>query len=92
MGLQAIGDRARMAFDVADGVYVAYVTHGSVAARSGLPRDVVILRIGGESVLTLDAARQALATAAEQGDPVLLRVKRRDGIEAFFEVDVPENE
>ncbi|GIV57318.1 MAG: protease [Rhodothermaceae bacterium] len=89
LGLQELSDRDRYAFGVEEGVYVAYVTHDSVAEAAGLPRDVVLVQVGEQPVASILGVEEALARAAELEDTVLLRVRRRDGVTAFFEVDVP---
>ncbi|QXD15862.1 trypsin-like peptidase domain-containing protein [Rhodocaloribacter litoris] len=90
LGVRELGARERYVFNVEDGLYLAYVTHGSVAAAAGLPRDVVLLDVDDRPVASVAEAREAFAQAAERGEPVLLRVLRRDGVTAFFELDVPE--
>jgi S1-C subfamily serine protease len=92
IGLRELTSRERDAFDTERGVYLAYVANGSVAAAGGLPRDVVLLRIGDEVVNTLEDAIRELGVAAESSDTVLLRVKQRNGLAAFFELEVPAGE
>lgn len=92
VGLQELSDRDRYVFGVESGVYVAYVAHGSLAAAAGLPRDVVVLSVGEEAVDSIDAVEAALARAAETEDAVLVRVRRRDGVSAFFELETPAGE
>ena len=89
IGIRELTSRERDAFDTERGVYLAYVANGSVAAAGGLPRDVVLLRIGDEVVSTLEDAIRELGIAAESSDTVLLRVKQRNGLAAFYELEVP---
>ena len=78
------------AFGLDDGVYVAYVRSESPAHEDGLPRDVVVTLIDGEPVETLDQALDRLDAAVDEGrTSVLFGVTRRDGIQAFYEVNVP---
>ncbi len=92
VGLQELSDRDRYVFGVESGVYVAYVTHGSLAFAAGLPRDVVVLSVGEEPVDSIDAVEAAFARAAETGDAVLVHVRRRDGVSAFFEIETSSGE
>ncbi len=88
IGLRAAGAPERRAFGRAEGVYLAYVGQGSPAAEAGLPRGVLLTHVEGEAVTTVEEALSALA-AAEDGTRVLLRVLRRDGVSAFYEVEAP---
>lgn len=92
IGLRELTDRERDAFDTERGVYLAYIANGSPAANAGLPRDVVILRIGEAAVNTLEDAVRELGVAAESEETVLLRVKQRNGLAAFYEVEIPAGE
>ncbi len=89
VGLRALSARERDAFEVAEGAYIAYVTRDGAAEKAGLPRDVVITAIGDEAVRGLPDVVRALEREAAREDAVLLRVKRRDGIAAFYEVEAP---
>ncbi len=89
LGVRELTNRERNGFDAAKGVYVAYVEKGNVAARAGLPRDVVILRVDEEAVGSVEEFVRMLQVAAESSDAVLLRVKRRNGLLAFYELEVP---
>ncbi len=89
IGLRELTDRERNAFDAEQGAYVAYVEKGSVAAQAGLPRDAIVLRIGDEAVASVEEAVRLLGVAAETSETVLLRVKRRNGLLAFYDLDVP---
>ncbi|MFQ5568676.1 MAG: Do family serine endopeptidase [Rhodothermales bacterium] len=92
VGLRTVTDRERDGFDLEDGVYLAYVEKGTVADSAGLPRDVVIERINGEAVASVEDAVRLFAQAAEASETVLVRVRRRSGLAAFYELDVPERE
>ena len=88
VGLRELGSEARTAFGLEDGAYVAYVERGSVADFAGLPRDVVVLGIEGVEVTSAQEATYTLEALAGR-EPVLLRVRRRDGTTAFYEVTPP---
>ena len=89
MGLRSLTSREMDAFEVESGVYLAYIKNGSTSAGSGLPRDVVILGIGEEEVATVEDAIRALDEQKGRNESVLFKVKRRDGLVAFYEVDTP---
>lgn len=89
LGVRTLNRRERRAFGTAEGVYLAYVEHGTLAAQAGLPRDVVVVRIDDEPVASVEDAVRLLGGAAESEEPVLLQVVRRDGIVAFFELETP---
>lgn len=91
MGIRSISPRERDAFELETGVYVAYVANGGVASLAGLPRDVVIMQIDGNDVDTVDDVFQRLVERADLLESVLIRVKRRDGLSAFYELDTPES-
>jgi S1-C subfamily serine protease len=82
-----------MAFGIRGGAYVGSVSVGSVAERDGIPEDVVITEIDGETVRSPEDAVTYLDLAlAEERVSVLIRVERRDGLSAFYEVDAPDLE
>ena len=89
LGVRPLTQRERTAFGTTDGVYVAYVQHGSVSAEGGLPRDAVITKVGETIVQSVDEVLRALERAETEGTPALIRVQRRDGTSAFYEVPVP---
>jgi S1-C subfamily serine protease len=84
LGMTALTDRQRSAFDLADGAFVAFVENDGAAAEAGLPRDVVITHVDDTRVNSPQAVRQQVREAS---GPVLLQVQRRDGSRAFYEVD-----
>ena len=85
LGLRALQARERAVFDVRDGgVYVAYVEKDSPAAVAGLPRDVVLMAVDGDTVRSPEQVQSHLE---ETTGPVLVRVQRRDGTSAFYEVE-----
>lgn len=92
LGIHAVASRERKEFGVDNGVYIAYVQNGSVAAEAGLPRDVVITRIDQAMVRSVEEALKALERANEQDEAILIRVRRRDGTSAFYEVQSPDSE
>ncbi len=89
LGVRPLTQQERTAFEVDTGVYVAYVQNGSVSAEGGLPRDVVITKVGETIVQSVDEVLKALERAETSPRPALLRVQRRDGTSAFYEVPAP---
>ena len=81
------GDRSQ--FDVETGVYLAYVENGSLADEAGLPHDVVVTEISGEAIASSEEAMRRLQEVSELSESILLRVKKRDGLTAFYEIEAP---
>lgn len=92
LGVRPLTSEDRKAFGIDSGVYVAYVQNGSVSAAGGLPRDIVITKVGETLVRDVEEAVDALERAEESGERTLVRVRRRDGTSAFYEVQPPEFE
>lgn len=92
LGVRPLTSEERDAFGVSDGVYVAYVQNGSVSGAGGLPRDVVVTKVGDTIVRSVDDAIDALERAEEDEGNTLVRVQRRDGTSAFYEVQPPDSE
>lgn len=90
LGVRALTRRERDGFDTEQGVYLSYVEAGTAADEAGLPRDVIIERIDDEPVASVEDVVRRLGVAAESSATVLLRVKRRNGLSAFYEVKAPE--
>ncbi len=82
LGVRSLEGSERRAFGVDAGVYVAFVEKDSPAARAGVPRDVVLTRVDDAPIAAVEDVQSALRSAG----PVLLRVQRRDGTSAFYEV------
>ncbi len=89
LGIRELTDRERNGFDVEAGVFLSYVARGGVGAEAGIPRNVVVTGINDEPVTSIEDAVRLLALVASGTDAVLLRVKRRNGLEAFYEMNVP---
>lgn len=90
--LHPLTERMQRAFATAEGAYVLSVTEGSLSEIAGLPRDVVILSIAGEDITSAEDAVEMLEDVAQVETSVLMRVKRRDGVTAFYEIEVPATE
>ena len=93
LGVRELTRRERDGFDVEQGVYLSYIEAGTHADEAGLPRDVIIERIDDTPVTSVeDVVRQLglVAESSEAPETVLLRVKRRNGLSAFYEMKVPE--
>ncbi len=88
MGLRDLTANDREVFGIAEGAYVSRVSEGAPAAFAGLPRDVVIVGVEDVPVATADDVL-AMLDAAEPGATLLLRVRRRSGTTAFYEVEAP---
>jgi serine protease Do len=89
IGLRDLSPRELESFEVEAGSYVAFVQNESLADEAGLPRDVAIVGIAGEEVRSTEDAIRLLEEAGRFEDSILVRVKRRDGISAFYEIIVP---
>ncbi|HYE58475.1 MAG TPA: trypsin-like peptidase domain-containing protein [Rhodothermales bacterium] len=85
VGFRDLTRADRESFGVREGAYVARVQEGTPAAFAGVPVDVVVVGIEEQPVASAEAAAEML-DLAEPGTPLLLRVKRRDGTTAFYEV------
>ncbi|MDE2996460.1 MAG: PDZ domain-containing protein, partial [Bacteroidota bacterium] len=82
IGVANLDGRARRRFQVAHGVYLAFVTAEGPFEKSGVERGVVITAINDVPVFNIDTLRDAL----RDSDELLVRVSRDDGTAAFFEV------
>ncbi|MEM8484596.1 MAG: trypsin-like peptidase domain-containing protein [Bacteroidota bacterium] len=87
IGIKQLTDQVRTQYDVPHGVYIAFVRRGGEGAKARLPRDVVLLEVNGETVYSLESALTLFETVGEQGEPVLFRVKHKDGRIAFYEAE-----
>ena len=88
-GIREMTDRERNGFDVEQGVYLVYIEKGTLAEAAGIPRDVIILSVDEEPVASVQDVVRLLGLATGSSDAVLLRIKQRDGLDAFYELDVP---
>ena len=89
VGLRDVTRQEGLEFGVQEGCFIAYVEHDGPADRAGLPRGVVLVEVEGSSVRSTAEAAALLEEAARGEASVLVRVKRRDGRSAFYEIDVP---
>ncbi|MFN3597411.1 MAG: trypsin-like peptidase domain-containing protein [Rubricoccaceae bacterium] len=81
--------RERRDFRVASGAFVEAVRPESGAFVDGLPEGVVVTEIEGRAVNSAEDARAALARQARRERPALLRVRRPDGLTAFYDLASP---
>ena len=87
LGLRPLTETYRTAFGIDHGAYVVFVENDSRTDRAGLSRDVVLTHVEGTSVADpAEAERRLIASTAER---VLVRVQRRDGTGAFYEIERP---
>ena len=89
IGLRELTAEEASDFDIEEGVYVAWVEHGSPAGEAGLPRDAAIVQIEGMDIGSPGQALRALSRVSRSGEWVLVKVRRRDGSAAFYEMEVP---
>lgn len=89
IGLRDLTRREQTVFDVRGGSYVAYVENGGPADGAGLPRDAAITEIAGTAITSTDDAIGMLEEAAQYEEAILVKVRRRDGSSAFYELEVP---
>ncbi len=88
IGFRELGARDAHTFGH-PGAYIAYVRRGSSASSAGLPRDVVITHVDDEPVSSIEGVIQFLRHSPDLDETVLFRVRKRDGLVAFYEVEVP---
>ena len=88
VGLRDLTAYDREAFGLAEGAYVTRVSEGAPAAFAGLPRDVVVVAVEGQPVSTADDVLARLE-GVEPGTSVLVRVRRRSGTAAFYDLEAP---
>lgn len=88
IGFRELANRDADSFQQ-EGAYIAYVRRGTTASFAGLPRDVVVTHLDGEKIESIEAAVELLRNSPDLDTSVLFRVKKRDGIIAYYEVDIP---
>lgn len=89
LGVRELNRLDRSAFSAQEGVYVAYVQRRSAAAIAGLPRDVVVETVGDQVIATVEDLVEQLAYVKDAEEAVLFRVRQRNGLVAFYEIEVP---
>ena len=71
------------------GAFVEAVRPESAADVDGLPAGVIVTAIEGQPVTTAAEAQTALARQARRDRPALVRVRRPDGLTAFYDLASP---
>ncbi|MEM6326179.1 MAG: trypsin-like peptidase domain-containing protein [Bacteroidota bacterium] len=79
----------RRLFNVPAGAFVEFVEPQSAAYQDGLPQGTVVMEVEGEPVATASEAQAVLSDLARSETPALLRVRRSDGITAFYDLLSP---
>jgi serine protease Do len=79
----------RRRYGVSGGAFVESVQTGGAAEVDGLPEGTVLTRVEDIVVSNAAQARTALARRARAGGPALLRVRRPDGLTAFYDLASP---
>ena len=87
LGLRPLTEVHRTAFGVDQGAYVAFVENGGRAGKAGLTRDVVLTHV--DEIGVEDAAGAKRRLEAASAPRVLVRIQRRDGTGAFYEIERP---
>jgi len=82
VGVANLDIRARQQFEVAHGVYVAFVRNNTPFGLAGIHRGLVITAVNDNAIYNIDSLRDALTTS----DTALIRAARADGTTVFFEV------
>jgi len=82
IGVANLDARSRRQFQVAHGVYLAFVTADGPFEKSGVARGGVITSINDVPVFNIDTLQDALRSS----DDLLVRLQTADGTSAFFEV------
>ncbi len=89
VGLAGVDARLRNRFGMAHGAYIAFVETDGAFDRADVPRNVILRAVGDTAVFSVEEAKAALEDLPEDAETVVLRVRRRDGVELFFEVEIP---
>jgi len=79
----------RRSFRVASGAFVEAIAPNSAADVDGLPVGTVVVAVEGRPVRNAAEARAELAVHARRDEPALLRVRRTDGVTAFYDLASP---
>jgi len=79
----------RRSFGVSGGAFVENIAGGSAAEVDGLPVGSVVTRIEDRPVSSAEEALAALGLLALREVPALLRVRRSDGVTAFYDLASP---
>ncbi|MEM1056361.1 MAG: trypsin-like peptidase domain-containing protein [Bacteroidota bacterium] len=80
----------RRTFNVTAGAFVEAVEPESAAFQDGLPQGTVVIEVEGEPVASAAEAQAVLSDLARSETPALLRVRRVDGLTAFYDLLSPE--
>lgn len=75
--------------DFRAGAFVEAVRPESAADIDGLPEGVVVTEIEGQAITTAEEAQIALDRQARRDRPALVRVRRPDGLTAFYDLASP---
>lgn len=89
IGLRDLTADDRRRFGIEAGAYVVFVRPGGPASADGLPPHTVITEIEGETVTSAVMAGMLLERVARQADAALVRVRRQDGLTAFYDLETP---
>jgi len=84
VGLRPVEEEEQSRFGLNAGAYVAYVEQGHPADAAGLPRDVVITALDDTAI---EAPSDVQTHLQEAEGAVLVQVQRKDGTQAFYEID-----
>ena len=79
----------RRSFGVSGGAFVENIASGSAAEVDGLPIGSVVTRVEDRLVSTAEEALAVLGVLARREVPALLRVRRGDGVTAFYDLASP---
>ena len=83
VGLRDLSRAEEESFE-ADGAYVARIRDGSPASFAGLPQGAVIVSIEGVAITSAEDAQVAFEAVGE--GPVLVKIRRRGGPYAYYEL------
>ncbi|PEN13739.1 protease [Longibacter salinarum] len=83
IGVRAVQPGEAHVFGARSGVYVAYVDRDGLAAKAGLPRNTIITHVNDAPVDDPEALRRIVQ---ELRSPAVVRVLRRGGVSAFYEI------
>ena len=88
--LRELTERDRNRFSVDTGVFLVHTISDSVAGQAQIPDNVVVEKINGAPVRSVEEAVRLFGRAEEDGGTIRLSIRLRDGLTARYSVTAPD--